>query len=73
MTGPAPMQVEMTYSNCTSTFDSNDYYVLTYAIIPRAKPTSGIKSQDWSGRFPLWSFQLLSGLVVTFGGGNSEL
>lgn len=33
----------------------------------------GLKAKIRSGRFPLWSFQLSSALVVTFGGGNSKL
>lgn len=69
MTGPAPMHVEMTYS-CPSVFDSNDYYVLSYAITPHAKRSSGIKSQDWV--WPLSSL-VFSALMVTLGGGNSEL
>lgn len=58
------MHVEMTYSNCPSVFDSNDYYVLTYAITPHTKPSSGIKSQDWA--WPLSSV-VFSALVSSCG------
>lgn len=60
-TAPAQMHVGMTYSKCLSVFDSNDYYILTCAITPHAKPASGIKSQDRVWPLPSLVFSALVG------------